>query len=194
MTPRLVSASSLVLALVATSPSHGKRSSDDGFWERLSAMCGEAYGGELTRPPEGDTTFEARALVMHVRACQENRIRIPFVAGDDLSRTWVLTRHDDGRIELRHDHRHDDGRHEDVTMYGGFSPSEGGPHGRIFPADDQTNTVIPGSWPNVWMMEVHPGERFVYFVQRLGTERAFRVEFDLSQEVGAPPAPWGWED
>ncbi|MGY6533272.1 hypothetical protein [Glycocaulis sp.] len=190
MKPSTITIGAAILAITATGASHAQ----DGFWERLSALCGQAHGGELIRAPEGDTTFEGRALVMHVRDCTPDRIRIPFVAGDDLSRTWVLTRHEDGRIELRHDHRHDDGTDEDVTMYGGFSPSEGGPHGRIFPADDQTNTVIPGSWPNVWMMEVHPGERFVYFVQRLGTERAFRVEFDLSQEVDAPPAPWGWED
>lgn len=166
----------------------------DGFWDRLSTLCGQAFAGELVRAPEGDTSFEGRALSMHVRSCEENRIRIPFVVGDDLSRTWVLTRHEDGSIELRHDHRHDDGSDDAVTMYGGFSPSEGAPHGRLFPADDQTNTVIPGSWPNVWMMEVHPGERFVYLVQRLGTERAFRVEFDLSQEIDAPPAPWGWDE
>ena len=45
---------------------------------------------------------------MHVRSCEENRIRIPFFVGDDKSRTWVLT-FDSDQIQLKHNHRHEDG-------------------------------------------------------------------------------------
>lgn len=166
----------------------------DLWWDSVSALCGHAYEGRLVRAPEGDTTFEGQRLVMHVRTCDGDRLQIPFVAGDNLSRTWVLTRLEDGRVELRHDHRHEDGTPEDVTMYGGVSPSSGGEAGQIFPADNRTLETLPNAWPNVWMMEIVPGERFVYFVQRLGTERAFRVEFDLTRTVEAPPEPWGWAD
>lgn len=43
----------------------------DDFWQRLTALCGDAYEGELLRAPAGDTSFEGRWLVMHVRACEE---------------------------------------------------------------------------------------------------------------------------
>lgn len=186
----LITAAALALAAAPAAQADNAQ----GFWERLETLCGQAFEGALTRAPEGDATFGDARLVMHVRSCEDGRIRIPFVAGDDLSRTWVLTRRDDGRIELRHDHRHEDGSEERVTQYGGVSPSPGGEWGQIFPADARTTDILPTGWPNVWMMEVHPGERFVYFVQRLGTERAFRVEFDLTETVAPPPAPWGWED
>ena len=45
-----------------------------------------------------------------------------------------------------------------------------------------------------WLMEIHPGERFVYAANRVGTERGFQVDFDLASPVPAPAAPWGWED
>jgi hypothetical protein len=165
----------------------------DAYWANLTALCGKAFGGTLVQAPEGDTAFEGRALVMHVRDCSPERIRIPFVVGDDLSRTWVLTRHEDGRIELRHDHRHADGSEEDATQYGGFTPNPGNDRIKMFPADQATWDRMPNSHPSVWFMEVQD-DRFIYAAVRVGTPRAYRVEFDLTREIDAPPAPWGWTD
>jgi hypothetical protein len=65
----------------------------------------------------------------------------------------------------------------------------------MFPADDLTREAIPGSGlRSAWLMEIHPGGRFVYAASRVGTERGFQVDFDLASPVPAPAAPWGWED
>jgi hypothetical protein len=163
----------------------------DEFWANLHKLCGQAFEGRLLASPGGH--MEGDRLLMHVRDCGETRMRIPFVVGDNLSRTWVLTRIGE-RIELRHDHRHPDGSPEDVTMYGGLSPNRGSAHAQIFPADDRTLDTLPDNYPNVWLMEVHPGEKFIYYVRRQATDRYYHVEFDLSEEVEPPPAPWGWQD
>ena len=42
---------------------------------------------------------------------------------------------------------------------------------------------------NVWAVEVIPGRTFAYELRR--PNRFFRVEFDLTKPVAAPPAPWG---
>ncbi len=165
----------------------------DEYWSNLEQLCGNAYEGELITHPEGETGFVGHRLVMHVRDCQPERIRIPFVVGDNLSRTWVLTRKDD-RIELKHDHRHADGTPEETTMYGGTTTNEGRPNEQYFPAGEQTRGVIEAAFSNVWVMRVHPGEKFTYGLWRLGTPRVFQVDFDLSETVEPPPAPWGWED
>ena len=44
---------------------------------------------------------------------------------------------------------------------------------------------------NVWALEIVPQRHFVYELARAG--RLFRVEFDLTRPVAAPPAPWGNE-
>jgi hypothetical protein len=189
-----LSAAALAALLVQTAPAAADASPAEAWWERLEALCGQAFEGELHRAPEGDDSLSGQRLVMHVRACEPDRIRIPFVVGDNLSRTWVLTRHANGAIELRHDHRYEDGSEEAATQYGGVTVSPGSDFGQIFPGDHVTTARLPTSWQNVWLMEIHPGERFVYHVRRVGTQRAFHAEFDLTSPVEAPDAPWGWED
>src|SRR5690606_36214968 len=130
--------------------------------------------------------------VMHVRECAENEIRIPFHVGEDRSRTWVLTRTETG-LRLKHDHRLEDGSEDEITQYGGDTASEGDAEWQEFPADAFTASLIPAAATNVWMIEIIPGERFAYALRREGTDRRFRVEFDLTTPVEAPPAPWGTE-
>ncbi|MBA2379792.1 MAG: hypothetical protein H0V76_09495, partial [Blastocatellia bacterium] len=88
----------------------------DTFWANLQKLCGKAFAGEIAEDSTPSDTFTGKAMVMHVRSCEKDRIRIPFFVGEDRSRTWVLTRKGD-RIELKHDHRHKDGTPEKVTMY-----------------------------------------------------------------------------
>ena len=65
---------------------------------------------------------------------------------------------------------------------------------QVFPADQHTREIIEPAHANVWRIEVIPGERFSYHLRRLGTERVFRVDFDLTDPIETPPAPWGWVD
>ncbi len=182
-----------VLVLLLCSPVLRASDADD-WWQRLQSLCGQAFEGELVRAPVDDTTFRGRRVVMHVRDCSASRIRIPLVIDGDRSRTWIFTRQE-GRIELRHDHRHEDGSPDLVTMYGGFTVNAGSADAQMFPADDHTRSVIAGSGlRSVWLVEVHPGERFVYAANRVGTERGFQVDFDLRRPVEPPPEPWGWQE
>ncbi|MGB7208687.1 MAG: VOC family protein [Pyrinomonadaceae bacterium] len=163
------------------------------FWNELQKLCGKAFAGTVAAAPADDTTFKDKALVMHVRQCQKDRIRIPFVVGTDRSRTWVLTRKGD-RIELRHDHRHEDGKPDKVTMYGGWTTSGGMPTRQMFPADQQTVDVIAAAATNVWWIDIVPGEHLSYNLRRMGSERFFSIKFDVKTPVKAPEAPWGWKD
>jgi hypothetical protein len=164
---------------------------DAGFWANLQPLCGKAFDGRVLEAPPGDTTFAGQRLVMHVRECTGDTIRIPFHVGDNRSRTWVLTRVGD-RIRLKHDHRHEDGSEDKVTQYGGDSRTGGSATRLEFPADAQTVTLIPEARTNVWTIEVDPAaNRFVYALRREGTDRRFRIEFDTSKPVNAPPPPWG---
>lgn len=160
------------------------------FWASLQELCGKAYPGGVVEAPADDTTFADRDLVMHVRSCTDTEIRIPFHVGDDRSRTWVLTRTDDG-IRLKHDHRHADGTEDEITQYGGDTSAQGTAQRQEFPADEHTASLIPAAATNVWTVEVIPSNMFVYALRREGTDRRFRIEFDLATEVPLPPAPWG---
>src|SRR5688572_15237320 len=163
------------------------------FWTELQKLCGKAFSGSVVAAPAEDTTFKDKTLVMHVRSCEKDRIRIPFVVGEDRSRTWILTRRDD-RLLLKHDHRHEDGKPDAVTMYGGSTTSVGMPTRQMFPADQETVNVIPAAATNVWWIDLVPGEHFTYNLRRLGSERHFSIRFNLKNTVRAPEAPWGWKE
>lgn len=158
------------------------------FWNNLSMLCGEAFSGEILAAPENDS-FRGEELVMHLRSCSEDEIRIPFFVGENRSRTWVFTKTETS-ITLKHDHRHDDGSEDEVTQYGGTSPNSGLAHIQFFPADVETANLIPAASTNVWWIEFEQGNFFTYNLRRMGTERYFSIRFDLSQTIPTPPAPW----
>ena len=165
-------------------------SPQDAFWSRLATLCGQAFSGRVVEgTAPSDQAFREAQLVMHVRECRDGEVRIPFHAGSDRSRTWVLTRTGSG-LRLKHDHRHEDGAADAVTQYGGDTRDAGSAQQQEFYADEHTASLIPAARTNVWTMEVLPGERFAYALRREGTERRFRVEFDLARPVAAPPPPW----
>lgn len=162
--------------------------------DRLRPLCGQAFAGRVVvdTPKSADDPFAGKPLVMHVRECGANEIRVPFQVGDDRSRTWVL-RDDGARFNLKHDHRHADGSADAMTLYGG-DWREPQIEGRYeFPADDASKALFGQlgravSVANVWAIEIDR-HRFVYELARPG--RLFRVEFDLTRPVPAPPPPWG---
>ena len=167
----------------------------DMYFERLSALCGAgAFGGELVSTDEVDDGFRAEAVIMGPAVCADQTVRIPLAVGDDRSRTWVVTRTADG-VRLKHDHRHEDGSEDTLTQYGGDSAAASVQR-HEFPVDAETRALftregIEVSNQNTWAIEIRPEAQFAYEMSR--PERFFRIEFDLTAPVPAPPLPWGVE-
>ncbi len=167
----------------------------DEFLARMAEHCGQAFEGKIVAnepQPENDP-FVGQTLVMHVRECGEKEVKVPFHVGEDHSRTWVLTRTGDG-LRLKHDHRHADGTDDAVTMYGGDTAAPGTAARQEFPVDEFSKEMfkregLDVSVTNTWAMEIEPRKQFAYELSRPG--RMFRVEFDLTKPVPAPPTPWG---
>ena len=160
------------------------------FWESLTTLCDQAFEGRVVESQPPDTSFAGKTLVMHVRECLLGEIRIPFQVGDDRSRTWVITTTETG-LRLKHDHRHADGKVDAITQYGGDTQTLGTASAQEFHADSLTAALVPAAATNVWTIELQPGKLFAYALRRDGTERRFRVEFDLTRPVASPPPPLG---
>jgi hypothetical protein len=162
------------------------------FWNKLKTLCGQAFRGEVIEAPANDTVFRNKELFLHLRSCEENRVRLPFVVGSNRSRTFILTRSNSG-IQFKHDHRHSDGVPDSITMYGGITSNSGSANIQFFPADQHTVNILPAAAGNVWWMEIVDGKYISYNLRRMGTDRVFTVRFDITQPVTPPEAPWGWQ-
>lgn len=189
---RLLFSLTLALGLVACGSPSGPEAPYTVFMNNLNDLCGQAFPGTVLEAPENDTTFVNKELVMHVRYCSPDSLRIPFHVGEDRSRTWVLSLIRDG-VRLKHDHRKPDGSEDPVTQYGGDTRTLGMGIRQEFFADEYTASLIPAAATNVWTVEITPGETFVYALRREGTDRRFRISFDLKNPIPIPPAPWGFE-
>ncbi|KQZ74319.1 hypothetical protein ASE06_14555 [Sphingopyxis sp. Root214] len=172
----------------------------DAFFDALSARCGKAYAGRLASDQEADADMRGKAMVMHIRHCTADRIEIPFhidglaEGGEwDRSRTWIISRTGAG-LRLKHDHRHADGKPDDVTLYGGDTADAGTATRQTFPVDAESIAMFTAtgrsvSNTNIWSVETTDAG-FTYGLDRQG--RHFRVAFDYAKPVTPPPAPWGW--
>jgi len=168
----------------------------DAFFSTFKQYEGQAFEGRVVanHPPLADDPFAGQTLIMHVRECLEDELRIPFHVGENRSRTWIITKTGAG-LRLKHDHRLEDGSDDPVTQYGGDTAGPGTATRQEFPVDAESIDLfqregLEGSVTNVWAMEIEPGKRFFYELSR-PDGRLFRVEFDLTKPVPPPPSPWG---
>lgn len=161
------------------------------FWNSLKALQGKTFEGTLVNAPANDD-FAGKKLVMHVLYSDDETILIPFNVGDNLSRTWVF-KNKNNRIQLKHDHRMKNGENDKITMYGGIAANQGTSTMQVFPADEETQKLIPAAFSNVWWVTLD-NNTFTYNLRRIGSDRVFTISFDLTKEIEKPAPSWGWEN
>lgn len=202
-----VAATLLALLAGCATTSVAPDTPQDRFFAALASHCGKAFAGAMVSNDALDADMRGAAMVMHVRTCSDSQIAVPFHVRKangswDRSRTWLISRTAEGPnagLRLKHDHRHEDGKPDAVTFYGGDTAAAGTARAQDFPVDAESIALFratdrPASVTNVWRVEVDPagapGAAYAYQLSR--ANRLFRVEFDLTSPVAPPPAPWGW--
>ncbi len=192
-------------------------------FNQLRPYCGQAYEGRGMSDDPQDAAWAADVRTLPFRECSDDEIRVPLHVGENRSRTWILTYEGwpgicphfapgptqlngqevimmdaqcwNRSVTLKHDHRHEDGSEDVLTMYGGTGTNFSTPGRMEFPADPYSRDLfqrenIPASMQNTWSITVTETS-FTYELSR--PERYFAAEFDLTRPVEAPPAPWGHE-
>ena len=168
---------------VLNSSSHAQELNiQNQYFEGLKALCGARYEGEMTFPKDGQDSFAGKLLVAHFNQCEEDQLRVPFLVGKDRSRTWIFSRTEEG-LQLKHDHRHEDGTPDEVNMYGGMANGSGTSLSQSFAADEHTAEVIPAASTNVWTISLDPaGEILTYHLERNAAPRFTAI----LKRVGSP--------
>lgn len=153
----------------------------DDFFSQLAARKGKTFYGKAVYMPDTvkSNDFWGKKLAFTVESVSAGQLRIPFDVGTNKSRTWIITKTGE-TLQLKHDHRHDDGSPDSITNYGGISDREKGTaRVQYFPADEFTAKLLPAARTNRWIMQFsEDGRKFYYILERDQVMR-FKAEFDL---------------
>lgn len=153
------------------------------FIENLKKFEGQSFYGKVLFPENPEAPFNADTLFVNFESFTETEVRMPFILGNDKSRTWVLIMNENGLL-FKHDHRHKDGTPEDITMYGGYADDKGNAWFQNFPADEETSTMMPETSTNIWTFKFNEEmTEFHYILERHSAPR-FHVVFDLTAPIG----------
>ena len=190
---RLLSSLSALALIAACGMQQSEPSSD--FFNGLAKLCGKSFAGKVISSDPQDADWAKETLVMHVRDCSDTEIKIPLHVGENRSRTWIISK--DGKfLTLKHDHRHEDGKPDAVTMYGGTTADIGTASKQAFPVDQFSKDMfvregLEVSVTNTWTITLEGNKAFTYALSR--PNRDFRAQFDLTKPVATPPPVWGSE-
>jgi hypothetical protein len=161
------------------------------FWENLHILCGKAFEGILLKSPENALTFRTEKIILDLVYCSDTLLQFGLYVGEDRSRVISLYNRVD-QLELRHRHYREDGVQAEESGYGGFTNNKGTHFIQVFPADVYTAQLAPAAASNVWWLELNPDKKLVYNLSRLGSDREFKIEFDIAQSITSPYKPWSW--
>lgn len=165
--------------------------------QALQPYCQQAFAGQLISNDAADADMQHQPLVVHVQYCRGNEMRLAFHVGTDASRTWVLRQLPAG-LQLKHEHRHQDGSDDELTRYGGVT-GVSSTLPAVFPADAYTqlmfsalgrHAAMQNSWSFDWQ-----AQQLTYSLRR--PARYFAVRFDFTKPVSLPAPAWGvplWAD
>jgi len=153
------------------------------FFENLRAFCGQTFGGRTILAPVTDRTFEPARLYMVVKDCAGDEIRIPFIVGEDASRTWVFQMRKDG-LKFFHEHLRPDGTEHEPSGFGGHATEDGSPVFQSFP-DFEATADTPRAKRRIWRLrlDIEHG-LFVYYLDRGGLP-LYRLTFHMGP--ASPP-------
>ncbi len=152
------------------------------FVKNLVSLCGQSFEGAETYTLPERENWQGKRLVMEVIRCDMDTLHISLAVDENRSRTWMFMA-EDGRLRFRHDHRHEDGTPEEVTMYGGYANDEGSALVQYFPADDYTCELIDYACKNQWIVRLSEDKETFSYILKLDGVMRFQADFDLTQPL-----------
>jgi hypothetical protein len=152
------------------------------FLGNLASLCGKSFRGKEKYSAPGRDSWANRDFVMHVTECGEDKVHIPFHLDRDKSRTWMFMIEEEG-LRFRHDHRHQDGTPEEITMYGGYADGPGTAFMQKFPADEYTVELLGEDLGREWMIILSEDLSSLTYELHYSGRLMFAAEFDLTSAI-----------
>ncbi|WP_276499595.1 hypothetical protein [Pontibacter litorisediminis] len=172
----------LLWMVACAQPRYQASEPQQSFYKSMSGLCGKSFSGTVIYPADGQDPFAGAPLVMYVQACSDSTLRVPFTVGEDKSRTWVISKTAEG-LQLKHDHRHEDGTPDEITLYGGTASTAPTALEQRFPADTYTAELLPAAATNEWTLVFSPDGRTFSYILKRDNQLRFQADFDLTRPL-----------
>ncbi len=156
--------------------------SEKAFLKNLASLCGQSFLGKQIYSKDGRDSWAEKRLVMYVTVCEEDKVYIPFHVDENKSRTWMFL-NENGKLRFRHDHRHEDGTPEDLTLYGGYSDGKGSDLVQCFPWDEYTESILTDGNKRQWNVFLNDDLSTFTYELYVNEELVFAAEFDLTKPL-----------
>lgn len=152
------------------------------FLDNLASLCGKSFRGREVYMAPGRESWAHMDFVMHVTVCEDDRVYIPFHLDEDRSRTWMFIAEENG-LRFRHDHRHEDGTPEYLTLYGGYADGTGTEYMQNFPADEYTKELLEDVFNREWQIILAEDMSKMTYQLTYHGDPVFTAEFDLTNPI-----------
>jgi hypothetical protein len=152
------------------------------FLQNLSGLCGKSFRGKELYSAPGRDSWADKEFIMHVTVCEDDEVHIPFHLDDDHSRTWMFLAEENG-LRFRHDHRHEDGTPEELTLYGGYADGTGSAFEQKFPADQYTIDLLSDTLGREWRIILAEDLSSMTYQLHYSGQLMFAAEFDLTEPI-----------
>ncbi|QMU29790.1 hypothetical protein [Adhaeribacter radiodurans] len=149
------------------------------FYQSLESLQGKMMQGQTIYPEGKYVPFVGQEIAMAVSSCTKNEMRIPIYIGGKIYRTLILERTPAGFL-LKHENKKEDGRSNEINLYGGHTQDNGTAFMQFFPADTYTKNLMSLTSPSVWTLAFSSDRStFSYLVESDG-KLQMQIDFNLN--------------
>lgn len=159
---------------------------NETFYQSLVNLKGKKLEGQTIYPEGKWAPFAGQQIALEVASCTKKEVRIPIFIGGKVYRTLILERTPEGFF-LKHENKNEDGRSNQIDLYGGQTEGNGTAYVQLFPADLYTKNLMSLSTPSVWTLAFSSDRTtFSYLVESDG-KLQMQIDFNLNDYLANMP-------
>jgi hypothetical protein len=143
-----------------------EKSSTEKFMYNMARFCGQTLSGEIFNDSE-ESGLNGQLIEFNFQNCSEDEIRINVMMSSPEKKTLVLTLLNN-EILLKHDVRSEDLSPAALTMYGGFSCSDGNESTQVFPIHNFGQNIWPELEKYSWEICINEDEAILEYMELAG--------------------------
>ena len=159
---------------------------NETFYQSLANLQGKKLEGQTIYPEGKWAPFAGQPISLEVSSCTKKEMRIPIYIGGKVYRTLILERTPAGFF-LKHENKNEDGRSNQINLYGGQTEGNGNAYMQLFPSDTYTKNLMSLSTPSVWTLAFSSDRTTFSYLVESGGKLQMQIDFNVNDYLANMP-------